>query len=170
MNTQDSLQPLVTGRVELLDVHGRVIGATDNLVVTAAYTTILPRIVGRDPNKALSIISIGTGGDYDQNGVFQGQRIAPAASDVNMRVELFRAGIVQITFPAPGQVRFAGLIREGEAVSTAIDEFGLLSVDGTMFSHAVNPSIAAPPLADKYSKPAGAIYQVVWLLTFSQCP
>lgn len=142
-----------------------------NLVVDLAYTEIFPQLFGRVPGAQIAIISIGTGGDYDQSAVFQGQRVAPAVSDDAMRIELFRAGVVQINFPAANEVEFVGLIREGEAVSTNIDEFGLLTQDGRMVSHAINPeSAGAGTPTVKYTKPLGAIYSVSWTLDITRCP
>jgi len=141
-----------------------------NLVVDLAFDEVFPQIFGRVPGAQVGIISVGTGGDYDANGVSVGYRVAPVASDVAMRIELFRAGIVNVQFPAANEVEFTGLIREGEAVSASIDEFGLLSTDGRMIAHSVNPESggAATPTV-KYTKPLGAIYAVAWTLTIDRC-
>jgi len=174
----DEAKVIVEGRIglyEMLDktLNGRraLRAEQKNLITDAAFDSLLPRILGRDPNKDLGIISVGTGGDYTQAGAFIGDRQAPAVSDAAMRVELFRAPIVQINFPAVNEVEFTGLMREREAVSASIDEFGLLTMDGSMFSHSINPeSGGSPSPTVKYTKPLGAIFTVVWTLTITRCP
>jgi hypothetical protein len=164
----------ITGRVALREwINGdwKTVFEQKNLVVDLAFDELFPQIFGRTPGAQIGIISIGTGGDYDASVVFQGQRVAPAATDTVMRIELFRAGIVQTNFPSPNEVEFVGLMREGEAVSTGIDEFGLLSLDGRMISHSINPeSAGAGTPTVKYTKPLGAIYSVSWTLTIDRCP
>ena len=103
--------------------------------------------------------------------MFIGVQQPAAATDLVMRVEIFRAPIVQINFPGTGEVELVGLMRENEAVSSDIDEFGLLSVDGSMFSHSINPeSAGAGTPAVKYTKPLGAVFTAVWTLTVARCP
>ena len=178
MQQRDKAELMITGRVALYELLGasiegprRLIAERDNLVTDLAFEDLMPRILGRDPNKDLAIISIGEGGDYDQAGVFIGVQQPAAATDLVMRVEIFRAPIVQINFPGTGEVELVGLMRENEAVSSDIDEFGLLSVDGSMFSHSINPeSAGAGTPAVKYTKPLGAVFTAVWTLTVARCP
>lgn len=175
---KDNLEPLIEGRIALHELvdgtlkgRKRLVADQQNLITDLAFDELMPRILGRDPDKDLAIISIGEGGDYTQNGVPTGQRQAPAVTDEEMRVELFRAPIVQINFPAANEVEFVGLMREREAVSSDIDEFGLLSVDGSMFSHSINPeSAGAGSPTVKYTKPLGAIFTATWTLTITRCP
>jgi len=174
MNTAHDEVPFkVTGRLalrELVDNEWVVRHEQKNLVVDLAFDELFPQIFGRVPGAQIGIISIGTGGDYDASVVFQAQRVAPAVTDTVMRIELFRAGIVQINFPAVNEVEFVGLMREGEAVSAGIDEFGLLSTDGRMISHSINPESAGPGTPTvKYTKALGAIYSVSWTLTIARC-
>lgn len=166
----------IHGEIELarlVDGHmnGRqeVVGVQKNLVTDLAYETLFPRILGRDPNADIAIISVGEGGNYDAGGVFVGSRVAPATTDTVMRREIFRAGIIQIEFPAVNQVRFTGLLRQAEAVSTSIDEFGLLSTDGRMISHAINADSGPATPTVPYTKPLGAIFVVKWTLTLVRC-
>jgi len=173
---QTKLPIVVRGHIDLVhlvdgDLSGRQVpvGHMSNLVVDTAFEELLPAILGRDPNADIAIISIGEGGNYDQQGAFVGTRVAPADSDETMRLEIFRAGIIQIDFPAANQVRFTGLLRQAEAVSVNIDEFGLLSTDGRMFSHAVNPDAGPATPTVPYTKPAGAIFAIRWTLTLDRC-
>ena len=174
----DEAKLRVEGRISLYEMLDKTLGgrralraAQPNLIVDAAFDELIPKILGRDPNKNIGIISVGTGGDYTQAGVYDGDRQAPAVTDAAMRVELFRAPIVQINFPAANEVEFVGLMREREAVSASIDEFGLLTMDGSMFSHSINPeSGGSPSPTVKYTKPLGAIFTAVWTLTITRCP
>lgn len=166
------LNMVMRGRVELVHLlDGRLdgrhvpVGETRNVVVDLAFDELLPRILGRDAGADIAIISIGEGGNYDQQGTFIGTRVAPDVSDTAMRLEIFRAGIVQIDFPAAKEVRFTGLLRQSEAVSSDIDEFGLLSTDGRMFAHAINADSGPATPTVPYVKPAGAIFAVRWTLT-----
>lgn len=152
-----------------LDGRTRLVGYHKNIITDLAYDELLPRIIGRDFNADIGIISIGTGGNYTQAGVNTGVRVPPAATDDQMRVELFRAGIVQINFPTDGVVEFVGLLRQAEAVSADIDEFGLLSHDGRMFSHVINPDSGPATPTVPYNKPNGAIYSIKWALTLARC-
>ena len=170
----DEVSFSVTGRLairELIDGAWVLRQEQQNLVVDLAFDELFPQIFGRASGAQVGIISIGTGGDYNAAVVHQAQRVAPAVSDTQMRIELFRAGIVQTNFPAVNEVEFVGLMREGEAVSTGIDEFGLLSLDGRMISHSINPeSGGAGTPTVKYTKPLGAIFSVSWTLTIERCP
>jgi len=164
----------VTGRLalrELVDGAWTTRHEQKNIVVDLAFEELFPQIFGRVPGAQIGIISVGTGGDYDASVVFQAQRVAPAVTDSQMRIELFRAGIVQTNFPAVNEVEFVGLMREGEAVSASIDEFGLLTTDGRMVSHSINAeSAGAGTPTVKYTKALGAIYSVNWTLTIDRCP
>lgn len=174
-NAQDRVEFEVRGWVTLKeflpDGSWRPLAGQNNLVVDLAFDELFPQIFGRVPGAQIGIISIGEGGDYDANGVFVGDRVAPSVTDTEMRLELFRAGIVNIQFPNPNEVEFTGLIREAEAVSASIDEFGLLTTDGRMVAHSINPESAGTPSPTvKYTKPLGAIYAVTWTLTIDRCP
>lgn len=173
----DHLKLQILGEIELVHLldgclSGRklLVARQENLVTDIGYDELLPEIVGRNPNAVLANIVLGKGGDYTAGGVFTGARVAPDVTDTAMRVEFFRAPIVNIEFPGAGQVKFTGLIREAEAVSAAeIDEFGLMSYDDRMFSHSINPLSAGPGSpAVKYAKPLGAIYAAFWTLTFQR--
>lgn len=170
----DEVPIQISGRLalrELVDGVWETRYEQKNLVVDLAFEVLFPLIFGRDPGAQIGIIDVGTGGDYNAAVVFQGQRVAPAATDTVMRIELFRAGIVQVNFPAVNEVEFVGLMREGEAVSTDIDEFGLLSTDGRMISHSINPESAGPGTPTvKYTKALGTIFSVNWTLSIERCP
>jgi hypothetical protein len=171
---QDDVPFRISGRIALRELVGGTWETRfeqKNLVVDLAFDELFPQIFGREPGAQIGIISIGTGGDYNASVVFQGQRVAPAVTDTAMRIELFRAGIVQINFPAVNEVEFVGLMREGEAVSVGIDEFGLLATDGRMISHSINAESAGPATPTvKYTKALGAIYSASWTLTIERCP
>lgn len=144
-----------------------------NLVVDTAFQ-ILPWAIGRDPNKQIEFISIGTGGDYQEQPVGPpidtGTRNPPTVTDQGNRIELFRAAIVTIEFPNLNSVRFYSILQADEANSANIDEFALLSSDGTCFSHAVNDADPVPPnRALKYTKNNGLIVVVRWTLDFFRC-
>lgn len=164
----------ITGKIALRELvwgEWKTLHEQKNLVVDLAFEELFPQIFGRVPGAQIGIISIGEGGDYNSSGVFVGVQVPSAVTDISMRLELFRAGIVNITFPNPNEVEFTGLIREGEAVSASIDEFGLLSTDGRMISHSINPeSAGAGTPTVKYTKPLGAIYAISWTLAVERCP
>jgi hypothetical protein len=161
----------IEGRVlvhEVLRAYKRPVAAYTNLVTELAYTELLPAILGRNVNADIAIISLGTGGNFDIAGNNTGARVPPAITDTEMRQELFRAGITQINFPAPNTVEFVGLLRQQEAVSTDIDEFGLLSTDGRMFSHVIAAAAGPGDPTTPLVKPAGAIYSITWELALTR--
>lgn len=162
-----------------LTFHDAVTGAVvdelvrRNLVVDTAFQ-ILPWAIGRDPNKQVEFISIGTGGDYQEQlagpPIDTGTRNPPTINDQGNRIELFRSAIVTIEFPDLNSVRFYSILQADEANSANIDEFALLSSDGTCFSHAVNDADPVPPnRALKYTKNNGLIVVVRWTLDFFRC-
>ena len=157
---------VVTGEIVAECVH-------KNLVVDTAFQ-ILPWAIGRDPNKQIEFISIGTGGDYQEqpagSPVDTGTRNPATVTDQGNRIELFRAAIVTIEFPDLNSVRFYSILQADESNSAGIDEFALLSSDGTCFSHEVNDPDPAPPnRAVKYTKNNGLIVVVRWTLDFFRC-
>lgn len=144
-----------------------------NLVVDDAFK-IIPAVLGRDTNKQIEFISIGTGGDYEVQPVGPpvdtGTRNPPDVTDTGNRIEIFRAPIRAIDLPALNAVRFFSILESGEANSSGIDEFALLSSDATCFSHAVNEADPAPPnRAVKYTKNSGLIVVVQWTISFFRC-
>jgi hypothetical protein len=155
-----------TGRLVKEVVH-------KNLVVDTAFQ-ILPWALGRDPNKHIEFISIGTGGDYQEQPagppIDTGTRNPATVTDQGTRIELFRAAIVTIEFTNLNAVRFYSILQADESNSANIDEFALLASDGTCFSHEVNDANPAPPnRAIKYTKNNGLIVVVRWTLNFFRC-
>lgn len=156
----------VTGKIVEEHVH-------KNLVVDTAFK-LLPKILGRDPNSQIEFISVGTGGDYQEQPagapIDTGTRNPPTVLDQGNRIELFRSAIVTIEFPDLNSVRFYSILQADEANSASIDEFALLSSDGTCFSHEVNDADPVPPnRAVKYTKNNGLIVVVRWTLNFFRC-
>ena len=167
----------VSGTIEWLSFDRRGVlvdhRTRKNLVVDSAFQ-ILPWALGRDPNKHIEFISLGTGGDYAVQPagppIDTGTRNPPEVSDQGNRIELFRSAIVTIEFPNLNSVRFYSILQADEANSSDIDEFALLASDGTCFSHAVNDEDPAPPnRALKYTKNNGLIVVVRWTLDFFRC-
>ncbi len=167
-----------SGKIELLTfdpVSGCLVtdSVTKNLVVDDSFK-IIPAVLGRDTNKQIEFISIGTGGDFAVQPVGPpvdtGTRNPAAVTDTGNRVEIFRAPIRAIDLPALNSVKFIAVLEAADANSITIDEFALLSSDGTCFSHAVNEEDPAPPnRAVKYSKNNGLIVVVQWTISFFRC-
>jgi len=145
----------------------------NNLVVDDAFK-IIPAVLGRDTNKQIEFISIGTGGDYAVQPVGPpvdtGTRNPPDVTDIGNRVEIFRAPIRAVDLPALNAVKFLAVLESGDANSSNIDEFALLSSDGTCFSHEVNEeNPVAPNRAIKFTKNSGLIVVVQWTISFFRC-
>ena len=144
-----------------------------NLVVDTAFK-LLPKILGRDTSSQIEFISLGTGGDFEEQPpgapIDTGARNPPAITDQGNRIELFRAAIITIEFPDLNSVRFYSILQADEANSASINEFALLASDGTCFSHEVNDEDPVPPnRALKYTKNDGLIVVVRWTLDFFRC-
>lgn len=116
--------------------------------------------------KAVSIISVGTGGDINPaTGLDTGARFAPLDTEDAMRQSLLNAPISHVeTDSINKRITYTSVIKTEDGNSDSINEFGLLSEDGTMLSHFITPADPMSGRATKYVK-TNLLYMVVrWKL------
>lgn len=98
-----------------------------NLIVASGYNIAAEALAGVD-NARIAKVAIGTNGAGPQDG---NTEITDAA--------VFDVQTVE--YPQPGTVRFNFTIGYAEAVGMSVREFGLLTVDGRLFSRKVRQPI-----------------------------
>lgn len=128
---------------------------------------IMLGLLGRDlDEKVISTISIGTGGDINPaTGLDTGARFAPLDTEEAMRHPIFEAPVAHVeTDSINKRITYTVVVKTENANSDSINELGLLSEDGTMFSHFVTPADPVSGRATKYEK-TDLLYMVVrWKL------
>lgn len=123
---------------------------------------ILLGLLGREVDeKAVSIISVGTGGDINPaTGLDTGARFAPLDTEDEMRQSIVNAPIAHVeTDSINKRITYTAVLKTEEGNSDAINELGLLSEDGTMLSHFITPADMSGR-ATKYVK-TDLLYMVV---------
>ena len=127
---------------------------------------ILLGLLGREVDeKAVSIISVGTGGDINPaTGLDTGARFAPLDTEDAMRQSIVNTPIAHVeTDSINKRITYTAVLKTEEGNSDAINELGLLSEDGTMLSHFITPADMSGR-ATKYVK-TDLLYMVVrWKL------
>ena len=100
----------------------------DNMIMNAARDALARLIAGDGADKVITRIGVGTGGD------------APTPDDAALS-EAFVKPLTGHVYPALGRVRFDWRLEPHEANGMAIREFGLITVDGTLFARKSRPAI-----------------------------
>jgi hypothetical protein len=125
-------------------------------------------LLARDlENKMLETISVGDGGDLDTTPVHAdtGARVPPDPAETEMRSVVEGVPIL-ITNVNGSDVTLTALARPEQANSDDINEFGLLSKDGTMFAHFVTEEVAPGGRARKYPKKSWHYLAIRWTITY----
>lgn len=99
---------------------------------------LLLGLLGRDfDNKMISKVHIATGGDLDPvTGLDTGARVAPRDEETKVRQLLFACPVANFETDST-KVTFTAVAKTNEANSDTINEFALVSEDGTILSHFV---------------------------------
>ena len=122
---------------------GSVLLDQKNMVVKTAETGIIGVLKG-DMDYAPAYLVIGDGGDLEQiSRVDSGARIGPTVDDTAMRSIIAKIPIVQVTDQGNDCWTYAGVARPHEAISPMINEFGVESINGVLYSHFVSEPNAA---------------------------
>ena len=126
----------------------------ENHISDSAVAILLGFFVRDLDNKMLAYIDIGTGGDVNPDtGLDTGARVAERDDETEVRELLFRADIGTYTAdPNTNEVSFTAVVRPEDGNSDQINEFGLMSYDGTMFSHLVTEADPGSGRAFRYEK------------------
>jgi hypothetical protein len=152
----------------------------DNLIVDSA-NTILAELLRRNFTDYMPFyITVGDGGDLEQEAkVDTGGRVGPALTDTEVRSVIAKLPIVQVTSPgsaspSPGLSpspsnptstwTYIAIARPHEALTTSLNELGVETLNGTLFSHYITP-VDDTGRATKYVKSSLEYLVVKW--TFS---
>jgi hypothetical protein len=133
-----------------------------NLICDSAVDIILG-LFSRDlDGKMISKISVGTGGDLDPDTHMDtGARVGPREDEEHMRQSIFDCPIANVESDLINhEIVFTAVAKQEEANSAVINEFGLLSEDGTMLAHFVTEADPLTGRAKRYNK-TPLLYMVV---------
>jgi hypothetical protein len=141
----------IRGRVRVVDSDGNLIVGI-NSTTNAAQEVIRGLLLRNFRDKALAYIALGDGGDYEITTPHNdtGARVAPDPAETEMR-SLVEKITIQTAREENDEVILVAVARPEQAQSPDINEFGLLTEDGTLFAHfvtAINPG----PRAEKFPK------------------
>lgn len=140
----------------------------DNLVVNSASDVIVGLLRGQVEDFLPSYISVGSGGDLDQNtGSDTGARVAPAVEDTSMRSTVAR---IPISTTEDGNLTnewaYVAVARPHEAISPMLNEFGVESANGTLISHYVSAADESGR-ATRYCKTSLEYLVIRWTYSFT---
>lgn len=100
----------------------------DNMIMTAARDALARLVAGDGAGKVITKIGVGTNGG------------GPTPADVGL-TGAFVKPLYGHQYPETGRVSFQWRLEQNEANGMAIKEFGLLTVDGTLFARKARPAI-----------------------------
>ena len=156
----------VGGRVRVLDPDGNLICGL-NSTTDASEDVIKGLLMRNFRDKALSYIALGTGGDFETTPPHSdtGARVAPDPAETEMRALVEKIQI-QTSREESGDVILVAVARPEQAQDPDINEFGLLTEDGTLFAHFVTEEVAPLGRATKY--PKTDVYWIIeWPIEYS---
>ncbi|ANH04977.1 hypothetical protein [Shinella sp. HZN7] len=102
--------------------------ADNNMIMTAARNALARLVAGDGADKVVTKIGVGTGAN------------PPTPADLAL-TDAFVKPLLSHDYPETGRVRFKWSIGVGEANGMAIREFGLLTVDDTLFARKARAAI-----------------------------
>lgn len=152
----------------VLDYEATPVFEGKNMVVAGAQGVVAALLRGDVDNKLPSYISIGSGGDLDQDTrIDTGSRVAPKVTDTGLRRTSYRIPIVTTEDGASDvNWKFVAVARPHEALSPVLNEFGVETEDGTLISHYV--TAAAPDgRATQYCKTSLEYLVIKWEFTLN---
>jgi len=100
----------------------------NNMILNMAKDALARLIAGAGAGKVISKIGFGANG------------VGPSPDDTALTAPFAKA-VSGITYPVPGQVRFAWTLATTEANGMVIREFGLICSDGTLFARKTRGAI-----------------------------
>jgi len=181
MYVNDNTRVSLKGRVHVAKYAGPLHDAStdaylggftgDNLVVNSAET-VLVGLMRRDIAAYIpQNVVIGTGGDLEQvSKLDSGARVAPAATDTEVRQVIARLPIVQVVYDEaadPNTFTYVAIAKPSEATTGSLNELGLESANQTLISHYVTEPAAGETRAKKFPKSTLEYLVVRWSLTLT---
>ena len=167
---KDSLGFELKGRIEVLRVtegQATTLFAGKNLIADGAVDIMLGFLSRDLDNKMITYVDVGTGGDVNPaTGLDTGARVAPQNDETDIRVLLYRSPIANIEPDVnTKEVVFTAVVKPEDGNDPAINEFALLSYDGTMLAHFVTPEDPGSGRAEQYEKTALMYLVIRWTMT-----
>ena len=112
--------------------------------LTDLAAEILAGVAAGDPDSLLAFISVGSGAFTSPPPAVTGENLVdPIPTETEMRSPEATTGIAS-RVSTGSIVTYTAVFRPTEAVGAEINEFGLLTTDLRMFSHAIDTSISTP--------------------------
>lgn len=175
MDIKSKIKGKLKGRVSIAFIHGSALrNIKRNWIdlgpneITDMSEDIIQGLMARDlENKMLAYIGIGDGGDLDavlHNDT--GARVAPVSTETEIR-SLVESVPIMLTNQVGDDITYTALARPEQANSDDINEFALLSNDGSMFAHFVTEEVAPLGRATKYPKKSWHYVAVRWTITYT---
>jgi hypothetical protein len=146
--------------------YGDDVHEFNNLVVNSASSVLLGLLQRDFGNFAPTNIGIGDGGDLEQDAkIDSGARVAPAATDTEIRSAVSKVPITQVEVDAtnPNKITYIAVAKPTEAVTPSINELTLESANGTLISHFVTESDSTGR-ARKYPKSSLEYLIIRWTI------
>jgi hypothetical protein len=148
-----------------------------NLIVASA-NTIMAQLLQRNFTDYMPFyITMGDGGDLEQVAKSDtGGRVAPETTDTEIRSVIAKLPIVQVTSPAStspspspspspdnptSMWTYVAIARPHEALTTSLNELGVETLNGTLFSHYITP-VDDTGRATKYVKSSLEYLVIRW--------
>lgn len=158
----------LTGEVEFVffDRDGRRV-RNRNSITTVSADVIRGLLARQFEDKMVYSIAIGKGGDLEANPPHNdtGARVEPVASEKAIR-SLVEALPILIVSRSGNDIRYTVLAKPEQANSDDINEFALLTRDGTMMAHFVTEEIGPGDRARKYPKKSWEYLAIRWKITY----
>ena len=160
----------LTGKVDLVffGKDGRRVREYRNSVTTASSDVIRSLLARQFEDKMISRIAMGDGGDLEilppHNDT--GQRVAPDPGETGIR-SLVEALPILIVSQDVDDIRYTALAKPEQAISNEINEFALLTRDGTMVAHFVTEEVTPGGRARDYPKTSWEYLAIRWKLTYT---
>ena len=135
---------------------------------TAASADVIRALLGREfEDKMISEIAVGDGGDLETTPPHNdtGQRVAPDPGEEEIR-SLVEALPILFVSRSGDDIRYTALAKPEQAISDDINEFALLTRDGTMVAHFVTEAVSPGGRARDYPKTSWEYLAIRWRLTY----
>ena len=159
----------LTGKVDVVvfGADGRRVREYHNEPTDAAADVIRALFARRFEDKMIAEIAVGDGGDLEISPPHNdtGERVPPDPGETEIR-SLVEALPILIVSQDGNDIRYTALAKPEQAISDDINEFALLTRDGTMVAHFVTEAVSPGGRARDYPKTSWEYLAIRWRLTY----
>lgn len=171
VDIESELTGTLSGELEVLvfNEQGKLLEVREfkNSTTDASKAVVRGLLASDFENKMIDTISVGDGGDLEiappHNDT--GQRVGPDPSETEMRSVIENLSI-QIVSEVTNGVKYTALAKVEQANSDDINEFGLLTRDGTLVAHFVTEEVSPGGRARKYPKKSWMYLAIRWTVYY----